>query len=156
MKITKEGVTVVTSANAGKCSYRVEISIPKTVLKDYISINCKNYFKLEFHLKKQYSKEVMIRFTQRFSFINGSEMVDTGKASTLTFENNYYKCSILLRPKFYIPHKIRKRNERIKNHEQKYSSVSSNEKPVPSSSKYTNYSHNNATKPFSGGSVTPK
>ena len=157
MQITKDGVTVSVKADSGKCIYRVEIRIPKDVIKREIVVNDRKNFKLEFKAKQPsaYEKEIVMNSKNKYE-IDGFGKVDLNKCSTLTFENKRYKCTILLRPKFYIPAKIRKRNERIKQREKNYSTISSNAKPVKSASKFINYSYNNARRPFVGGSVTPK
>lgn len=157
MQITKDGVTVSVKADAGKCIYWVEVRIPKDVIKRKLVVNDRKNFKLEFEVKQPsaYDKEIVMNFKNKYE-IDGSGKVDLNKCSTLTFENKRYKCTILLRPKFYIPAKIRKRNERIKQKERKYGTVSSITKPCESESKFTNYSYNNAKKPFVGGAVTPK
>ena len=114
MQITKDGVTVSVKADAGKCIYRVEIRIPKDIIKREIVVNDRKNFKLEFKVKhpSAYEKEIVMNSKNKYE-IDGSGKVDLNKCSTLTFENKRYKCTILLRPKFYIPAKIRKRNERI-------------------------------------------
>ncbi len=157
MQITKEGVTVSVKADAGKCIYWVEVRIPKDVIKREIVVNDRKNFKLEFNVKQSsaYEKEIVMNSKNKYE-IDGSGKVDLNKCSILTFENKKYKCTILLRPKFYIPTKIRKRNERLKQKERNYCTVSSSTKPCKSESKFTNYSYNNAKKPFVGGSVTPK
>lgn len=157
MQITKEGVTVSVKADAGKCIYRVEVRIPKDLIKRKLVVNDRKNFKLEFEVKQPsaYDKEIVMNFKNKYE-IDGSGKVDLNKCSTLTFENKRYKCTILLRPKFYIPTKIRKRNKRLKKKERNYCTISSNAKPTESASKFTNYSYNNAKKPFVGGSVTPK
>lgn len=123
MKIVKNGITVSTNSNLGKFSYNVEIVIPKYLLKSHIFISYESHFKLNFYLKRTCLNDVIIKFTVKYKTFNNLNLIDTKSCSNFSFENEYYKCNIVLCPKMYITSKVNKRNKKIKQQDSKYSSI---------------------------------
>lgn len=143
-----------------KTRYKVEILIPEVKSQKEIYVK-NNDFIFRLKMKSKWYGPIKIILNESYKKdVQG--LIDIHNYAKLEFDEKKYCGTISLSPIFYLSPKERKkvREEKKKNQQltkalKKCILIPCN-KPKPSGSIYTNYKYNNATKPYSGGKVSPK
>lgn len=145
-----KGVAVKVTT-AGK-RYFVEIRAKKESSEGEMKVKNSNFY---FRMKTDQfltGQTIYILLEAEYKLDKNGNIIGINDATKLKFSGKGYKGSITLYPKAYIPKGIRKKKSKTDNG---YSELKTPE-IKKSTSKYVNYSHNNAGKPYSGGRVSPK
>lgn len=152
-KVKVNGITI--NLTMEDYRYEVEILIPEEARNQEIYIKNKDFI---FHFKMKYKCKGIIRIVLNQCYKKDEQgLVNIHNHSKLVFEQPSYSGSITLSPKFYIPSKIIKKVEEENKKSKIFSKLCGTKTtPKPTESIYTNYKHNNAAKPYSGGKVSPK
>lgn len=156
--ITVDGVTINVTMLTHR--YEVEILIPKEAIKKEIQIK-HNLFSFHFYMKKACYGTVNIMLRRNYNR-NKQGLVNIINYSKTEFNQENYSGIITLSPKLYVSGREMKKAKLEKERNRELSKLfkkcrpASGLQPKPTSSIYTNYKHNNAAKPYTGGKVSPK
>ena len=145
---------IVKVSTVAKKQYFVEIQAKKDSLEEEMCVKNKYFY---FRMKTSEclrGKTIIIRLEKEYNLDSQGNITGTNNATKLRFSGDGYKGSIVLYPKAYIPKNIRKKSKSAD--ADRYSAIKSVETPKKTLSKYVNYSHNNAARPYVGGKVSPK
>ena len=153
----KGGITV--KITMAKKRYAVEVAIPKQIMKKEIKIRNRQVI-LRVKIMNKCDEPIKVKMQEDYKLDWCGQICINNWHKFEFKKEGYYNGSISLNPSCYIPTNIRKR---VKKYWEEYNKNSKLIKKIPSqnsitstSSKYTNYSRNNANHPYSGGSVSPK
>jgi len=154
---TAQGINV--NVTMFKNRYKVEVLIPEEVIQKEMNIK-NNDFIFNFKLKSEWYGPIRIILKENYK-TDEQGLINIHNYAKLEFSGTKYSGTISLSPNFYISAKKRRkiREEKKKNQELakafKKCAVNTGGSPKPSGSIYTNYTHNNASKPYNGGKVSP-
>ena len=152
----KGGITVTITMT--KKRYEILIVIPEEMQEKEINIRNRE---IVLYVKRIKNHMGLIRVNLQAEYkVDNYGQINIKRWSKFEFkEDSCYSGSISLSPNCYIPTNIRKS---VKKYWDAYKKNSKLIKEIPSSnrvstsSKFTNYSNNNAARPYSGGKVSPK
>ena len=150
------GITIESTSNAGKLTFQVKVLIPKEKLDNITKIHDskKKLFDFDFLQNKSINNDLIITFNGKYKSNNSG--INTTGCVTFERHDEYYHVKLRIWPNLYVPSKIKKKNKRLKQKNDRYSAIKPFSPRKATSSKFTNYKGNNSQNPFSGGSVTPK
>ena len=150
---------VIVTVTQRQKNYTVEVSIPRTAIRNN-RIFVKNHdFKMEINFRSVDSNQDFyeFKFTKKYSFVRFGFIRNCVSYNEVKGTN--YQGTLILFSRFYVDDERRASKPKIRKEAGKMrglrSTGPSGERGM-NGSKYTNYEHNNAHKPFEGGLVQPK
>lgn len=155
----KKGIEIFTKEDMKTKTLFIRVVVKQELLKQQkmISVKSRQRWRLKVELKDKTFDEDIIYETKK-PFIFDDRGLIVGIRKKCVCENAYYKLELVLSKRLCMKSSMHKYNERKIREWSKYSSITPAKKVCKkiSTSKYRNYTGNNAGRPYQGGSVTPK